>query len=138
MRRIWPWKPLSLKKEVKDATFSSYAEGTLGPDGLSFIFYQKFWDIVKSDFCTMIHAFQEGDLDLFRLNFSCLTLIPKVEDAMEMRNFMPISLLNCSSNFFSKLLPTRLENVCQRLVAKEQIASIRVRYILERVVIAHA
>jgi hypothetical protein len=35
-------------------------------------------------------------LDLFILNFACLTLIPKVEEAMEMRNFRPISLLNCS------------------------------------------
>jgi hypothetical protein len=85
----------------------------------------------------MVQAFQEGDLDLFRLNFACLTLIPKVEDAMEMRNFRLISLLNCSFKIFSKLLTTRLENVCQRLVAKEQTTFIRGRYILESIVIAH-
>jgi hypothetical protein len=35
------------------------------------------------------------------------------------------------------LLTTRLESVCQRLVAKEQSAFIKGRYILESVVIAH-
>jgi hypothetical protein len=54
-----------------------------------------------------------------------------------MRNFRPISLLNCSFNFFSKLLTLRLEKIYQRLIAKEQSAFISGRYILENVVIAH-
>jgi len=34
------------EEEVKDAVFGSYAEGALGPDGFSFLFYQTFWNIV--------------------------------------------------------------------------------------------
>jgi hypothetical protein len=45
--------------------------------------------------------------------------------------------LNCSFKIFSKVLTIRLENVSQRLVAKEQSAFIRGRYILESMVIAH-
>jgi hypothetical protein len=26
------------------------ASGAPGPDGLSFLFYQKFWDVIKSDY----------------------------------------------------------------------------------------
>jgi hypothetical protein len=66
-----------------------------------------------------------------------LTLIPKVDNASEIKYFRPISLLNCSFKIFSKVLTIRLEKVCQRLVAKEQSAFIRGRYILESVVIAH-
>jgi hypothetical protein len=89
------------------------------------------------DILHMFDDFFKGQLDLFRLNFAMLTLIPKVEEASEMKNFRPISLLNCSFKIFSKVLTIRLEKVCQRLIAKEQSAFIRGRYILESVVIAH-
>jgi hypothetical protein len=54
-----------------------------------------------------------------------------------MRNFRPISLLNCSFKIFGRLLTTRLEKICDRIIAQEQGALIRVRYILESVVVAH-
>lgn len=34
--------------EIKEAIFSCYPEGGPGPDGLPFLFYQKFWDLVKT------------------------------------------------------------------------------------------
>jgi hypothetical protein len=37
------------EEEIKEAVFSSYADGALGPDGLSFMFYQCFWEIIKYD-----------------------------------------------------------------------------------------
>jgi hypothetical protein len=85
----------------------------------------------------LVKDFQEGHLVLFRLNFAIITLILKVENANEMRNFRPISLLNCSFKLFSKLLTLRLEKIYQRLIAKEQSAFISGRYILESVVIAN-
>jgi hypothetical protein len=54
-----------------------------------------------------------------------------------MKNFRPISLLNCSFKIFGRLLTSRLEKICERIVAQEQSAFIRGRYILESVVIAH-
>jgi hypothetical protein len=89
-----------LEKEEKDAVFGSYSEGAPGPDGLSFLFYQKLWDIVKDDLLKLVKGFQDSKLDLFKLNFATLTLIPKVEDASEMKKFRPISLLNCSFKIF--------------------------------------
>jgi hypothetical protein len=56
-------------------------------------------------------GFQEGNLDLFRIIFAVISLIPKVENAAEMKSFRPISLLNCSFKIFSKLLTLRLERV---------------------------
>jgi hypothetical protein len=83
------------EEEIKEALFSRYAEGARGPDGLPFLFYQKCWDVLKEDIVKMFEAFHKGELDLYRLNFM-LTLIPKIEDANEMRFFRPISLINCS------------------------------------------
>jgi hypothetical protein len=98
------------------------------------LFYQNFWDIIKDDLMNLIRAFHTGELDLFRINFSTLTLTPKVENDNEMRCFRSISLLNCSFKIFGKLLTSRLEKVCGRLVEQEQSAFIRDRYILESVV----
>ena len=49
------------EEEVRDAVFSSYAKGAPGPYGFSFLFYQTFWDIVKSDFMNLVRSFEKGD-----------------------------------------------------------------------------
>jgi hypothetical protein len=84
------------EEEVKAAVFGSYAEGAPGPDGFSFLFYQKFWDLIKVDLLNMFKDWNNGELDLFRLNFSLLTLIPKEQDAKTIQKFRPIALTNCS------------------------------------------
>jgi hypothetical protein len=68
------------------------------------MFYQTFWDVVKKDLIDMFNAWHEDKLDLFRLNFAMITLIPKENEARSMRKFRPIGLLNCSFNIFTKVL----------------------------------
>ena len=123
--------------EIKEAVWSCYVDGAPGPDGLSFLFYQKFWNLIKNDVVHLFNDFHRGDLDLKRLNFALVTLIPKVGEATNMKQFRPISLLNCSFKIFSKLLTLRLTFVVQRIVAPTQSAFIKGRYILESVVVAH-
>jgi hypothetical protein len=125
------------EKEIREAIFSSYAEGAPGPDGLPFLFYQKFWEILKTDLASMFEEFHKRKLDLYRLNFAMLTLIPKIEEARDMKHFRPISLINCSFKIFSKVMTGRLGGVSQRLVSHNQSAFIKGRYILESVVTAH-
>ena len=43
--------------EIKDAVFSCYADGAPGPDGISFLFYHKFWDVLKKDLVNMFNDF---------------------------------------------------------------------------------
>jgi hypothetical protein len=96
------------EQEVKDAVFGSYAEGAPGPDGFPFLFYQHFWNLVNHDLLLMFNDWNKDELDLFRLNFSLLTLIPKEADAITIQKFRPIALTNCSFNFFSKCATNRL------------------------------
>jgi hypothetical protein len=88
------------EQDIKRTIFDSYAEGAPGPYGLSFLFYQKIWEIIKGDLFNLVQVFQEGKLDLFRINFATLTLIPRVEDATKMKNYRHISLLNYSFKIF--------------------------------------
>jgi hypothetical protein len=39
-------KPFT-EEEIKDVVFSCYSDGASGSHGISFMFYQKFWEIVK-------------------------------------------------------------------------------------------
>jgi hypothetical protein len=123
--------------EIKSALFSCYAEGAPGPDELSFIFYHKFWDLIKDDLVALFANFHRGVLDLSGLNFALVTLIPKVGEATNMKQFRPISLLNCSFKIFSKLLTLRLSSIVQQIVSPTQSAFIKGRLILESVVVAH-
>jgi hypothetical protein len=125
------------KEEVKDAVFCSYAEGAPVPDGFPFLFYQTFWNIVKDDLVNLVRLFEKGELNLERLNFAMITLIPIEPEAKNLKKFRPISLLNCSFKIFGKLLNNRLIAVADRLIASNQTAFIKGRYILESVVAAH-
>lgn len=84
------------EEEIKEAVFGSYAEWALGPDGFSFLFYQHFWDVIKVDLMNLVREFEKGDLNLDRLNYAVIMLIPKEAEAKTFKKFRPISLINCS------------------------------------------
>jgi hypothetical protein len=123
--------------EIKKSMFESYPDGAHGPDGITFRFYQKFWEVIKEDLLDMFSGFYHDKLDLYRLNFALITIIPKENDARVMSKFRPISLLNCSYKVFTKVLTNRIGVVADRIVASNQTTFIKGRYILESVVTAH-
>jgi hypothetical protein len=94
-------------------------------------------EAVKGDILEMFEDFHRGKLDLYRLNFALITIIPKEKDARTMNKYRPISLLNCSYKIFTKVLTNRLGRVIDRLVASNQTTFIKGGYILESVVTAH-
>lgn len=129
-------RPFS-EEEIKEVVFSCYSDGAPGPDGISFMFYQKYWDIVKKDLLAMFDDLHRGRLDLHRLNFAMIILIPKEDGSRLMKKFRSISLIDCSFKIFSKALTLRLGKIIDRLIAPQQSAFIQGRYILESVVVAH-
>ena len=72
------------EEEIREAIFGSYADGAPGPDGFPFLFYQKFWTVIKYDFMKLVRKFESGDLDINRLNYVILTLLPKEPDATDL------------------------------------------------------
>jgi hypothetical protein len=125
------------EEEIKKRVFESYPDGAPGPNGISFMFYQHFWNVVKGDLIEMFDDFHKGRLDLYRLNFALVTIIPKEKDARTMNKYRLISLLNCSYKIFTNVLTNRIGRVIDRLVDCNQTAFIKDRFILESVVIAH-
>jgi len=85
----------------------------------------------------LVRDFESGNLNLDRLNYAMITLIPKEPDATHLKKFRPISLINCSFKIFAKALNNRLIKVADRLICTNQTTFIKRRFILESVVAAH-
>ena len=83
----------------------------------------------------MFDDFHKGKLDLYRLNFAVLTLVPKEKEATSMKKFRP--LINCIFKVFTKVLTNRLAVLMNRLTSSNQSMFIKGRFILESVVTAH-
>ena len=59
----------------------------------------------------MVNDFYLGNLDIKRLYYGVITLVPKVKYANDVKQFRPICLLNVSFKIFTKLMMDRLTGV---------------------------
>jgi hypothetical protein len=85
----------------------------------------------------MFNNFHNGNFNLRRLNFGMISLIPKLKDATNIRQFRPICVLSDDYKWFTKVLTMRLTPFANKLINKSQTAFIPGRSILEGVVILH-
>jgi hypothetical protein len=100
-------------------------------------FYQTFWDTFKIDLLQMFSVLHAGQLELFRLNFGEVILLPKVMEAERIQQYRPISLLNVSFKIFMKVAAVRLNSVADHVVRSLQTTFMQERNILEEVVVLH-
>ena len=64
-------------EELKDVVFGMTTNKAAGPNGFNVEFYQKHWDLVKDELFGPLADFQQGRLDVGRLNYGLVTLVPK-------------------------------------------------------------
>jgi hypothetical protein len=124
--------PFTLEK-IHHAVFQMDPNKAHGTDGFSMLFYQTFWDHIKDDLLLMFQDFYANDFDLAHLNRALICLISKVKDATLLKNYHPISLLNCSYKFFLKVLTNCLYPVLDRLIGPNQLTFFKGRNILDAV-----
>jgi len=106
------------------------ADRAPGPDGFTGRFYKSCWRIIKGDLMAALVSLHQGDsryLDL--LNSAYLALIPKKPEALEAKDYHPISLVHSFAKLVTKLLANQLAPLLNNLVATNQIAFIRGRCI---------
>jgi Reverse transcriptase (RNA-dependent DNA polymerase) len=124
-------------EEIHKALFQMNPNKAPGPDGFSVLFYQTYLDLIKEDIVSMFNDFHCNNFDISHLNCALICLIPKINDPTNIKQFRPISVLNCSYKFFSKVLANRLYPVLDRLIGPNQLAFLKGHYILDAVVTAH-
>lgn len=71
-------------EDVKIALFLTHPEKSSGPDGMTTLFFQNSWQIIKTDFLNMVNKFlREGVFDK-RLNMTNICLFPKTNKPRKM------------------------------------------------------
>jgi hypothetical protein len=124
-------------RKSKKAIFEMKEESAPGPDGFSVRFYNNSWEVIKMDIMAMVNDFYLERMDLARLNYGVITLVPKVTDANSVKQFRPICLLNVSFKLFTKLINDRLAGVAKKLISPSQTAFIKGRYIVDGAVMLY-
>jgi len=107
------------------------------PNGFGAKFFQTFWGALKDDYLSLFQDLYLDKLDIQRLNYGVITLVPKVVDANTIKNFRPICLLNVDYKGITKVLTNRFTPVAPKLIGGNQTGFIKARNILEGVLILH-
>ena len=85
----------------------------------------------------LFNEFYEGGLNVNRLNYGTITLLPKLKEAERIQQYRPICLLNCLYKLITKVLTLRLDQVSQKLILQTQSTFMKGRNIMTGVLTLH-
>ena len=112
-------------------------DNALGPDGFTMAFFQKCWSVVEVDVMVVFEHFHRYSVFERSLNASFLALIPKKNNAIDVKDFRPISLVGSVYKLLSKVLANRSRVVLDSLISESQNSFVGGRQILDSVLIAN-
>ena len=80
-------------------------------DGMSAIFYQKYWNVVGYDITHMVLNLLNCNTPMSEIDKTNKTLVPKNKRPTRREDFSPISLSNVAYKLISKVLANHLNTV---------------------------
>ena len=125
---------LLTNSECLQALQSMEPEKTLGSDGIPAEFYKIFWDDISEHLVTSInHAYQKEQFSVTQRR-GIIKLIPKKDtEPYLIKNWRPITLLNCDYKISAKALASHLKKVLPKLVNSDQTGFMKGRFIGENI-----
>ena len=96
---------------------------TRGPDGLRVEFYPRCWNIIGADFTEVISDIHNSGQvpDFVKLGYT--KLYTKKNSKTDLKNYRPISLLNCDLKIYMKCLANRLKPILGTCLQTHQYAT---------------
>jgi hypothetical protein len=117
------------QEELDEVLKETKVDTAPGPDGFPVLFYKRCWPWIKTQVLQILNGFALGTVDIARLNFGILSLIPKVPGADNIKQFCPIALINVIFKLVAKAYAMRLSPVVHRVISLSQTAFIKGRLI---------
>ena len=122
--------------EIEHAIFQMSLLKAPGSNGMSPIFYQKYWNIVGPRVIVgVLSCLQDGVL-LHRINHTNICLIPKGQNPETVKDFRPISLCNVLYKIIAKVLANRLQAILPHVMSETQSAFVLGRLISDNILVA--
>ena len=121
--------------EIREVLFKMPASKSPGPDGFTVEFFKEAWGIIGEDISVAVQSFFIKGFLPKGLNSTILTLIPKKEEAKEMRYYRPISCCNVLYKMISKIIANRLKGILPKCITLSQSAFIKERLLMENVLL---
>lgn len=123
--------------EIKIALFQIYPTKSPGPDGMSPLFFQHYWDSIGTNIVAAVqHFFLSGQM-LRSMNFTHVCLIPKVKNPERMSDLRPIALCNVLYKICAKVITNRLKLVLPDIISPAQSAFVPGRLITDNALLAN-
>lgn len=123
-------------EEVVQVLKDLEGDKALGPDGFIMAFFQICWPVLQDDIMGFFEeVYDQGQFES-SLNATFLALIPKKNDARNIKDFRPISLIGSVYKLLSKVLANRLKEVFD-LISESQNAFVGGRQMLDSILIAN-
>lgn len=112
--------------EIHDTLKSCSSKKSPGPDGLTYEFYLKNFDVVKDDLAYIFNAYLiDGAVPPKEFTSGIITLIPKKGDHSDLNNYRPISLLNTDYKLLTKIIANRIMTILDKVVGPGQVACMK-------------
>ena len=108
-----------------------------GNDGLPAEFYKVFWKDIKRHLLNALnYAYLKGLLSITHRR-GLITLIPKMNKPTNLvKNWRPITLLNCDYKIATKCIASRIKKVLPKLINNDQTGFMKNRFIGENIRLA--
>jgi hypothetical protein len=101
-----------------------------GPDGFMGRFYKVAWQVIKVDFMGAVGRMMQLDVNKLHLqNSACITLLPKIAEAMKVKDYQSISLIHSFTKIMTKAMANRLATKLLALISPCQSAFVKGRCI---------
>ncbi|GKC35252.1 RNA-directed DNA polymerase, eukaryota, partial [Tanacetum coccineum] len=108
--------PIS-RDEIRRAVWDCGENKSPGPDGFTFEFFRKFWNIVGPDLCLAVEWFFHHASFPVGCNSSFIALIPKTLNPKSVGEYRPISLIGSIYKIVTKILANRLSTVIADIIS---------------------